>query len=207
MSHEIACLAPDPARLQLLETAAHVLGHKTQPCQALEDLPETPELVLCWDILPEDEDVRKKSILLAGQNYPVDIKEFFHVFEMPYRAGALVDVIRRFFGSGPAYNVPAEIPLGNAVFRPRESVFIPENAGNPLSLTEKERDILLALYQAGKDGLERSVLLDKVWAYVQGVETHTLETHIYRLRRKIEADPAAPTLLINDDGQYKLSYL
>ena len=73
-----------------------------------------------------------------------------------------------------------------------------------IRLTEKERDILLALYDAKGDAIARNVLLDHVWGYASGVETHTLETHIYRLRQKIESDPAQPVLLLTRDDGYIL---
>ena len=73
-----------------------------------------------------------------------------------------------------------------------------------LKLTDKERDILLTLIGAGGQPVTRQALLDEVWAYAPGVETHTLETHIYRLRQKIEADPADPRIVLTDDAGYKI---
>lgn len=75
--------------------------------------------------------------------------------------------------------------------------------GDVVILTEKERDILcvLAEHQAG---LSRSDLLTLVWGYNHAVETHTLETHVYRLRQKIEADPSVPTILVTIEDGYRL---
>ena len=73
-----------------------------------------------------------------------------------------------------------------------------------IRLTEKETAILKYLFRAGQKVVTRDVLLHEVWGYNAGVTTHTLETHIYRLRQKIERDPASAEILITDTGGYKL---
>jgi DNA-binding response OmpR family regulator len=52
--------------------------------------------------------------------------------------------------------------------------------------------------------VSREVLLQEVWGYNSGVTTHTLETHIYRLRQKVEKDAALPAILVTEAGGYKL---
>jgi DNA-binding response OmpR family regulator len=71
-------------------------------------------------------------------------------------------------------------------------------------LTEKERDVLSVLLAARGAAVARDDLLDRVWGFVPGVETHTLETHIYRLRQKLETDPADPVILTTDGDGYRL---
>lgn len=71
-------------------------------------------------------------------------------------------------------------------------------------LTEKERDILRALILADGATVGRREMLESVWGYASSVETHTLETHIYRLRQKIEEDPANPALLLTEGDGYRL---
>jgi DNA-binding response OmpR family regulator len=71
-------------------------------------------------------------------------------------------------------------------------------------LTEKETSILKYLYRAGTRSVGRDQLLGEVWGYNAGVTTHTLETHIYRLRQKIEKDPANAAILVTDKGGYRL---
>ena len=73
-----------------------------------------------------------------------------------------------------------------------------------MRLTEKETAILRYLYRSGQNPVSREVLLQEVWGYNSGVTTHTLETHIYRLRQKIEKDPANAALLVTEAGGYKL---
>jgi len=77
-------------------------------------------------------------------------------------------------------------------------------AGRRVRLTDKEAAILLLLRQAGQT-VGRDRLLAEVWGYAAAVTTHTLETHIYRLRRKIEADPSRPGLLVTEPGGYRLA--
>ena len=72
-------------------------------------------------------------------------------------------------------------------------------------LTEKETNILKFLYRATGSVVARDVLLHEVWGYNAGVTTHTLETHIYRLRQKIELDPSNARLLVTESGGYRLA--
>lgn len=74
------------------------------------------------------------------------------------------------------------------------------NAG--VRLTEKEVQLLQMLYRQRGSVISKNELLNKIWSYVQGVETHTLETHIYRLRQKIELDPANPKILLTHESGY-----
>ena len=76
--------------------------------------------------------------------------------------------------------------------------------GNKVRLTEKETAILRYLYRAGQRPVSREVLLQEVWGYNSGVTTHTLETHIYRLRQKVERDASTPSILVTEGGGYKL---
>ena len=97
----------------------------------------------------------------------------------------------------------AEFQIGPYTFRPASKNLI--NAkGARLRLTEKEAAILRFLHRADRQVVSREVLLKDVWGYNANVTTHTLETHIYRLRQKIEADPADARLLVTDAGGYKL---
>jgi len=73
-------------------------------------------------------------------------------------------------------------------------------------LTEKETNILKFLYRAPIPVVPRDMLLQDVWGYNAAVTTHTLETHIYRLRQKIEPDPANVQLLLTETGGYRLNY-
>ncbi len=93
--------------------------------------------------------------------------------------------------------------IGPYVFHPR-SKHLATSRGGKLRLTEKETAILRFLHKAAPNTVTREVLLRDVWGYNANVTTHTLETHIYRLRQKIEEDPVRAKLLITDGGGYKL---
>ena len=76
--------------------------------------------------------------------------------------------------------------------------------GSKIRLTDKETSILKFLYRQGSKTVSRDVLLQEVWGYNNRVTTHTLETHIYRLRQKIERDPGNARLLVTEEGGYRL---
>ncbi|HEY9078569.1 response regulator transcription factor [Magnetovibrio sp.] len=75
---------------------------------------------------------------------------------------------------------------------------------HPIRLTDKEAQILKFLYLHGERVVGRDELLDEVWGYNEGVTTHTLETHVYRLRQKMEADPSHAEILVTEPGGYRL---
>jgi DNA-binding response OmpR family regulator len=93
--------------------------------------------------------------------------------------------------------------IGHYTFKPAQKLLLDEG-GSKVRLTEKETSILKYLYRAGEKVVTRDVLLHEVWGYNAGVTTHTLETHIYRLRQKIEKDPSNAELLLTETGGYKL---
>lgn len=97
----------------------------------------------------------------------------------------------------------AVFTIGPYSFKPASKLLLDEKGGK-IRLTEKETSILKYLYRAGEKVVTRDVLLHEVWGYNAGVTTHTLETHIYRLRQKIEKDPSNAELLVTETGGYKL---
>ena len=97
----------------------------------------------------------------------------------------------------------AVFTIGPYTFRPSSKLLL-NPKGSKVRLTEKETSILRYLYRVGQRPVSREMLLQEVWGYNSGVTTHTLETHIYRLRQKIEKDAAAPVILVTQAGGYKL---
>ncbi|WEX09846.1 response regulator transcription factor [Chelativorans sp. AA-79] len=97
----------------------------------------------------------------------------------------------------------ASFTVGPYTFKPSQKLLI-DQRGSKIRLTEKEAAIIRYLYRAEQKVVTRDVLLEEVWGYNSGVTTHTLETHVYRLRQKIERDPSKAEILVTESGGYKL---
>ncbi|SMF09274.1 DNA-binding response regulator, OmpR family, contains REC and winged-helix (wHTH) domain [Tistlia consotensis] len=98
----------------------------------------------------------------------------------------------------------AVFSIGPYTFRPAAKLLQHAETSRKVHLTEKETAILKYLYRAGDRAISRDVLLGEVWGYNAGVTTHTLETHVYRLRQKIETDPSNARILVTEPGGYRL---
>ncbi|MEE9346908.1 MAG: winged helix-turn-helix domain-containing protein [Robiginitomaculum sp.] len=98
----------------------------------------------------------------------------------------------------------AVFQVGPYEFRPAHKKLAPKE-GRDIRLTEKETNILKYLMRAGGKPVAREELLEEVWGYNSGVTTHTLETHVYRLRQKIEPERGTATLLVTEPGGYRLA--
>jgi DNA-binding response OmpR family regulator len=120
----------------------------------------------------------------------------------PFRFAVLLARIRAQLRQHEA-SEDAVFTIGPHTFRPSSKLLL-NPQGDKVRLTEKETSILRYLYRAGEQRVSRETLLQEVWGYNSGVTTHTLETHIYRLRQKIEKDAAAPAILVTQSSGYKL---
>jgi DNA-binding response OmpR family regulator len=120
----------------------------------------------------------------------------------PFRFAVLLARIRAQLRQHEA-SEDAVFSIGPYTFRPSSKLLL-NTKGNKVRLTEKETAILRFLYRAGQRPVSRETLLQEVWGYNSGVTTHTLETHIYRLRQKVERDAASPAILVTEAGGYKL---
>lgn len=119
-------------------------------------------------------------------------------FRGPVKAGVVIEAIGRLRSVRPATR-----DVAGHVLDMRENLWL-RAGGETIRLTEKEVAILCALEDCAPAALSRQALLDRVWAYADGVETHTLETHIYRLRQKIEADPSTPAIIVTVEDGYRI---
>lgn len=98
----------------------------------------------------------------------------------------------------------AVFTIGPYTFKPSAKLLIDAATNKKVRLTEKETAILKYLYRSGERTVGRDTLLGEVWGYNAGVTTHTLETHVYRLRQKIEHDPSSARILVTEPGGYRL---
>jgi DNA-binding response OmpR family regulator len=97
----------------------------------------------------------------------------------------------------PAQLGPYEFVFADPVLRHTEN-------GTSIRLTELERKLLAYLIDAKGGLVDRAQLLLRVWGYSAGVDTHTAETHIWRLRQKIETDDPRTRFLVTEPGGYRL---
>ena len=119
----------------------------------------------------------------------------------PFRFAVLMARVHAHLRSH-GHSEDAQYRIGPYTFRPSAKLLIGE-ASKKIRLTEKETNILKFLHRSGET-VPRETLLHEVWGYNPAVTTHTLETHIYRLRQKIESDPGRAQLLVTESGGYRL---
>ncbi len=121
----------------------------------------------------------------------------------PFRLGVLLARLRAQLRQHER-SEDAVFNLGPYSFRPAARLLLEPDENKKIRLTEKETSILKYLFRAGDAVIGRDELLNEVWGYNSGVTTHTLETHVYRLRQKLEADPSNAQILVTEPGGYRL---
>jgi len=179
---------------------------------------ERPDLILLDVDLPDmtghqvcrrlrEAGVRNPVIMLTAASADADTIEGLEsgandYVTKPFRFAVLAARIRAQLRSHEQ-SEDAVFRIGPYEFRPAAKLLVDERQ-KKIRLTEKETSILKYLYRAGAQPVSREELLAEVWGYNAGVTTHTLETHIYRLRQKIEPDPGAARLLLTEAGGYRL---
>jgi DNA-binding response OmpR family regulator len=147
-------------------------------------------------------------IMLTGANAEDDIVSGLNAgandyLVKPFRTNELLARVqaqlRRFDTSEDAV-----FTIGPYTFRPAAKLLIRTDTKQRIHLTSKDVDILKFLYRRANQDVSRQVLMDEVWSYNVGATSHTLETHIYRLRQKMESDPSRYRLLMSVPGGYRL---
>jgi DNA-binding response OmpR family regulator len=147
-------------------------------------------------------------IMLTGSNSESDVVRGLDAgandyISKPFRLNELLARLRaqlRAFENSE----DAVFNIGPYMFRPASRQLLDPAKNKRIRLTDKEAAILKFLYRASGRPVARQVLLNEVWGYNSSVTTHTLETHVYRLRQKIEPEPAVSKLLLTEGGGYRL---
>ncbi len=121
----------------------------------------------------------------------------------PFRLGALMARVKNLIDR-PAHALMAPVELGPFTFHPETRALEHRSRGTSNRLTEKESLILIELLLAGNAPVDRNALLERVWGHDTRIRTHTLETHVWRLRRKLEEDRSEARILLNVPGGYRL---
>lgn len=121
----------------------------------------------------------------------------------PFRLGTLMARVKELI-EPPAHALMAPVEVGPFTFHPETRALEHRPSGASNRLTEKESLILIELLLAGEAPVDRSTLLERVWGHDTRIRTHTLETHIWRLRRKLGEDRSQARILLNVPGGYRL---
>lgn len=188
VAYRICICAPQPF-LGALETAFlsdHPVLKEISWCFSEQSYDETQA-----DLVIRFEEESQQMVIMADS--PVSLP-------MPVRIGVLLDHIQTWYKSVQASQEEIVIPPYIFSFKARTLVA----QESQILLTEKEADLLKFMADSPNFFVTREQLLEHVWAYAEGVDTHTIETHIYRLRQKIEQDPTEPKILITEDKGYRL---
>lgn len=178
-------------KIMLMDLAPALAAAIAEQLAGMDVLTENPSdamLFICGDKVP------------AGRRAAVPVLPLRH--DKPLRLGALLRQARQMLDE-PALYLDA-LRIGPYEFSPQDKT-LAKNGTDDIQLTDKEVDILVHLARAAPAAVMREDLLKDVWRYQDGVDTHTLETHIYRLRQKMEAVADAPQILVTDGRGYKLN--
>ena len=154
------------------------------------------------------EDIRAPIIMLTAQDSDADTILGLEAgandyVTKPFRFSVLLARIRAQLRQF-ANTEDAVFTIGPYSFQPAAKLMVHSATDQKVRLTEKETSILKFMLRAGESVVSRDTLLGEVWGYNANVTTHTLETHVYRLRQKIEADPSNASILITEPGGYRL---
>lgn len=203
----LTIIAEQETYRQTLETALLAVDQDVRTYADEKEIKEQKSSLWLY-VLSEN---NKELALKRSQSAPVfviadaEVKDhdFINLFQMPVRLGAMAQSIVSYLKHKEQQQSLSPVTMGVYKLDPRTNQLMHVKNKKAIKLTEKEQDILLYLYAHKQKPVMRQELLDGVWGYAEDTETHTLETHIYRLRQKVEPDPAQPVFLMtNDDGYF-----
>ena len=102
----------------------------------------------------------------------------------PFKLKQLIDIIKDFFISYKTNEKNINITY-NLIFRPETKILLDKNNSIIINLTEKESGLLNFILENKEKVLKKDEILTKVWGINERLNTHTLETHIYSLKKKL----------------------
>jgi len=176
--------------------------------------------IILLDVGPPDRDgrevcrvmrrngVKSPIIMLTGADTEADIILGLDAgandyVTKPFRIGVLMARLRSHIREHE-HSQYAIFTIGPYTFQPSNKLLLNVESNSKTMLTDKETAIIKFLFLAGERVVNREKLLSEVWGYNARVMTHTLETHIYRLRQKIELDPSNPEIIVTEPNGYRL---
>lgn len=122
----------------------------------------------------------------------------------PFRIGVLLARLRAHIRQHEM-SEDASFAVGPYMFRPADKILLGDKGRRDVNLSDKENAILKHLYRAGDTAVNSETLYSEIWDHATSLMTHTLQTHIYRLRQKIEDDPSRPAIILSEKGGYRLA--
>ena len=169
--------------------------------QAFADHPDRLQLrIVEEDAFPPEKDGRLSFLIRAAESAsPIRAGHEYVLGERPLRVGSVLDAVEAVLlkNSGAALEYGPFVLLSD-----RKCLRMGKRE---FELTDRETDIMAMLIRAGDAGCGRESMLEAIWNYRPDLDTHTVETHIYRLRQKIEDNPASPAHLLTTEKGYRLA--
>ncbi|PZP53617.1 MAG: hypothetical protein DI586_10830, partial [Micavibrio aeruginosavorus] len=138
-------------------------------------------------------------LLLGGK-----AEEGCEVLPMPVRLGDLTDRVRYILSGRNRFARSSIVEFAGFTLSTEDGMMSDDKSDKQVRLTDKEKLMIVSLFEEPTKSLDRQGLLQKVWGYADTAETHTLETHLYRLRQKLEESLDAKDLIVTKDGIYTL---
>ena len=124
-------------------------------------------------------------------------------FAKPFRLGHVLARLQ-FYQHNNSRPSSRPETFGSYIFEPDSRQVTDQRTNSVIRLTEKESQLLATLAQS-QTAIDREALLAAVWGYDSQIDTHTLETHIYQLRRKLDPQGEGTQWLVNEQGAYRLN--
>ncbi len=164
------------------------------------------------DLLVVDDN---KSILNSlkskGGNKPLiylsskddDFADIYQVINKPFSLSNFIDVIKSAINTFEN-SKEGSLEFNNYILYPAAKEIVNLRNHKTTKLTEKEVAIIKYLYKNKDKIIGKNDLMQEVWGYAADVATHTVETHIYRLRQKVECDDLSAQLILTSIGGYQL---